>query len=158
MAASKRHASVRKEQTMNLKSALRYIYIYRLNLPKAGREHDLQPRDVSEGRNGNCHLNTCEPNHLRKRHSPLHHERWDVQHNKFTRSKDGASRSSGRQRHYARQRLVCFAIQFFSRQSVCSSAIQYQFSTTRFCVNRELHHHYGIGTPNIQHSQKGVAA
>ena len=30
---------------MNLRNALRYIYIYRLNLAKAGWEHDLQPRE-----------------------------------------------------------------------------------------------------------------
>ena len=30
---------------MNLRNALRYIYIYRLNLAKAGWEYDLQPRE-----------------------------------------------------------------------------------------------------------------
>ncbi len=46
---------------MNLRNALRYIYIYRLNLAKAGWEYDLQPqtrrkrKGVYDQRAKRCH-------------------------------------------------------------------------------------------------------
>ena len=49
VAASQRHAAVRKEQHMNnIRKALRYIYIYILTLWTAGWAYDRQPREVWE--------------------------------------------------------------------------------------------------------------
>ena len=63
VAASQRHAAVRKEQHMNnIRKALRYIYIYILT-SKAGLEYDLQSREVwrgkrSEASNSEIHAQT----------------------------------------------------------------------------------------------------